>query len=177
MRKAVLLALLIGSAAGGQPSPPPEPAIDLARLLMQRDETLYDDADGTRLITQLREALLATPGGCNPFLADCRAAAETIARRYAADFRAAERARAETIMGRWIAARMSGAEAARVGALLRSEDGDRLLALMGGLRAAREVERRRRELSRSETDINRPLADARAVFRSETRDIPRAPPR
>lgn len=177
MKKAILLALLIGGAAGAQPSPPSEPTLDLARLLMQRDETLYDDADGARLVNQLREALLGTPGGCNPFLVDCRTAAEAVARRYGPDFRTAERARAEAIMARWIAARMSAAEAAQVAALLRSADGDRLLALLGALRAPREVERRQRELSRADADLNRPLAEARAVFRDETRDIPRAPPR
>lgn len=174
MRKAILLAALMASAAFAQPV---EPSLDLARLLMQRDETLYDDADGGRLVNQLREALLATPGGCNPFLADCRAAAEAVARRYAPDFRTAERARAETVMARWIAARMSGEEAARVAALLRSADGDRLLALLGAARAPREVERRRRELQRTDADINAPLADARRVFANDTRDIPRAPPR
>lgn len=177
MRKAILLALLIGGAAAAQPPAPSDSATDLARLLMQRDETLYDDADGGRLVGQLREALLATPGGCNPFLADCRAAAEAVARRYAPDFRSAERARAEAIMGRWIAARMSAEEAARLAALLRSTDGERLLGLLGGLRAPREIERRRRELNRGDADINRPLAEARRVFASDTRDIPRAPPR
>jgi hypothetical protein len=177
MKRAILLGLLIGSAAGAQPPTPSEPGLDLARLLMQRDETLYDDADGGRLVGQLREALLATPGGCNPFLADCRAAAEAVARRYAPDFRTAERARAEAIMARWIAARMSGEEAARVAALLRSADGERLLALLGALRAPREIERRRRELARGDVDINRPLAEARRVFANDTRGIPRAPPR
>lgn len=177
MRKAILLALLIGSAAGAQPPAASDPTLDLARLLMQGDETLYGDADGDRLVGQLREALLATPGGCNPFLADCRAAAEAVARRYAPAFRTAERARAEAIMARWIAARMNGVEAARVGALLRSADGDRLLALLGALRAPREIDRRRRELARGDVDINRALAEARRAFASDTRDIARAPPR
>ena len=80
-------------------------------------------------------------------------------------------------MARWIAARMNGEEAARLAALLRSADGDRLLALLGALRAPREVERRQRELARSDVDINRPLAEARRAFASDTRDLPRAPPR
>jgi len=177
MKRLILLASFAAGAAIAQPAAPPQATVELARLLMQRDETLYGDADGGRLVAQLREALLATPNGCNPFLAECRTAAEAVARRYAAAFRAAERARAEAIVARFIAGRMNGDEAARLLTLLRSSDGDRLLALLGTLREPRETARRRRELAREDVDINRPLAEARAVFRNETRDVARAPPR
>jgi hypothetical protein len=169
--------LLAASAAGAQPSAPPPAALDLARLLMQRDETFYDDADGSRLIVRLREALLQAPGGCNPRMSECSGPADAIARRYAVAFRDAERAQAELIVARFIAERMSGDEAARLAALLRSPDGERLSSLVAALREPRETARRRRELGRNQGTLNGPLDEARAVFRRETRDAPRAPPR
>jgi hypothetical protein len=176
MKRLILLALFAAAAASAQP-PAPEPALELARLLMQRDETLYDDADGGRLVVRLREALLATPNGCNPFLAECRTAAEAIARRYAPAFRTAERARVEAIVARAIAGRMSADEAARMLALLRSSDGERLMGLLGSLHDSQQATQRRRELTSGEGDVSGPLAEARALFRTETRDMPRAPPR
>ncbi len=177
MKRLVLLVLLVAGAANAQPAAPPATAVDLARLLMQRDETLYGEADGSRHVLRLREALLQSPGACNSALPDCVGAAEVVARRYGDVFRAAERARAELLVAGFIAERMSADEAARLLALLRSAEGERLLALLAALRDPRHMDRRRREAARMGSDVSGPLAQARAEFRSATRNIPTAPPR
>ena len=58
--------LLIGLAAMPAPAaaqPPLDPAaLDLARVLMQRDPTLYDDADTSRMHARIENLLLAEQG-------------------------------------------------------------------------------------------------------------------
>ncbi|HYI47489.1 MAG TPA: hypothetical protein VEX35_03395 [Allosphingosinicella sp.] len=181
-----LAALLIAAIAMpltgalAQPAPPaPDPAaIELARVLLARDESLYGDSDDGRVRLQIQEALLAAPGGCNPYLNDCQAAAAAIAREFAPTYRQAGRARAERITAFLLADSLRPEEMARLAQFLRGEDGAKLLATLALLRDPERTERRRRELDRqiARTGMG-PIGPALARFRHVTRDMPRAAPR
>ena len=165
------------SAAPAQPAPDPA-ALDLARVLMARDESLYDDADVSRFQARVENSLLASPGACNAFVPACRSAAAEVAREFAPAVRRAERARSERITAFLLADSLRPEEMARIAHYVRSDEGGRFLAALALLRQPDRTERRRRELERSlaRTDPDA-LAEARARFRRATRNLPGPPPR
>lgn len=165
------------TAAPAQQAPDPA-ALELARILMTRDESLYADADEGGPRQQLQEALLASPGACNPYLNECQAAAAAVAREFAPGFRQNERARAERITAYLLADTLRPEEMARMAQYLRGPDGGKLLGALALLRQPDRTERRRRELDRlvprgGVGSLDAPLAR----FRHLTRNIPRAAPR
>ncbi|HTU12538.1 MAG TPA: hypothetical protein VMG08_16730 [Allosphingosinicella sp.] len=173
--------LLLGATAVPAAAQPPlDPAaLDLARVLMQRDESLYDDADSSRIQSRIENLLLAEPGACNAFVPACRAAATGAAQLHAPSFRQAERARREQVTAYLLADRLQPAEMARFATYLRGEEGGRLLAALASLRQDdAQVQRRRREIERMlERSTPGALAEARAEFRRRSRNLPAAPPR
>lgn len=182
-RRLLALAALTAAAAGAAPAaaqPPLDPAaLDLARVLMARDQTLYDDADTSRLQSRIENLLLAEPGACNAFVPACRAAATAAAQQYAPAFREQERSRRERITAYLLSDMLRPEEMARFAQFLRGEEGGRLLAAVAMLRQDDDrVQRRRRELERMlERTMPGAFADARADFRRRSRNIPRAAPR
>ncbi|HYD11419.1 MAG TPA: hypothetical protein VEC11_01080 [Allosphingosinicella sp.] len=175
---AVLLAGLPAAPAAAQPPLDPA-ALELARVLMQRDPSLYDDADTSRIQSRIENLLLAEQGACNAFVAACRAAAAAAAAQFAPAFRQEERARRERITAWLLADMLQPAEMARFAQFLRGEEGGRLLAAVAMLRQDDDrIQRRRRELERMlERTMPGAMADARAEFRRRSRNIPRAAPR
>ncbi len=175
---ALLLAGLLTAPAAAQPPLDPA-ALELARVLMQRDQSLYDDADTSRLQSRIENVLLAEPGACNAFVPACRGAATEAARQFAPAFRQEERARRERITAYLLADQLQPAEMARFAQYLRGEEGGRLLAAVAMLRQDDDrVQRRRRELERMlERTMPGAMADARADFRRRSRNVPRAAPR
>jgi hypothetical protein len=175
--------LLIGLAAMPAPAaaqPPLDPAaLDLARVLMRRDPTLYDDADTSRIQARIENLLLAEQGACNAFVPACRAAATAAAQQFAPAFRQEERARRERITAYLLSDMLRPEEMARFALYLRGEEGGRLLAALAMLRRDDDrVQRRRRELERMlERTTPGATADARAEFRRRSRNLPGAPPR
>ena len=177
---ALLLAGLLTRPGAADAQPPLDPAaLDLARVLMQRDPTLYDDADASRIQSRIENLLLAEPGACNAFVPACRAAATEAAQQYAPAFRQEERLRRERITAYLLSDMLRPAEMARFARYLQSEEGSRLLAAVAMLRQDDDrVQRRRRELERMlERTTPGAMADARAEFRRRSRNIPRAAPR
>ncbi len=178
-----LAALLLGLLAAPIPAaaqPPLDPAaLDLARVLMGRDQTLYDDADGSRIQSRIENLLLAEPGACNAFVPACRAAATAAAQQYAPAFRQEERTRRERITAYLLSDMLRPEEMARFARYLQSEEGGRLFAAIAMLRTDDDrVQRRRRELERMlERTMPGAFADARSEFRRRSRNIPRAAPR
>ncbi|MEA3014225.1 MAG: hypothetical protein QOD42_2770 [Sphingomonadales bacterium] len=165
------------TAAPAQPAADPA-ALDLARILMTRDETLYGDGDQGRARQQIQEALLASPDSCNAYLDECQAAAAAVAREFAPNFRQAERARAERITAFLLADTLRPEEMARIAQYLRGADGGKLLGALALLRQGEGSERRRRELDRLVPRSGLGSLDAaRARFRRLTRNTPRAAPR
>ncbi|HVQ09879.1 MAG TPA: hypothetical protein VMS43_15740 [Allosphingosinicella sp.] len=165
------------TAAPAQPAPDPA-ALELARILMTRDESLYADADEGGPRQQLQEALLASPGACNAYLNECQAAAAAVAREFAPSFRRNERLRAEQITAYLLADTLRPAEMARMAQYLRGDDGGKLLGALALLRQPERTERRRRELDRLVPRTGLGSLDAAlARFRHLTRNIPRAAPR
>jgi len=183
MRGRLAALLLTGMLAAPLPAaaqPPLDPAaLELARVLMSRDPTLYDDADTSRIQSRIENLLLAEPGACNAFVPACRAAATEAARQYAPSFRQDERLRRERITAYLLSDLLRPAEMARFAQYLRSEEGGRLFAAIAMLRTDDErVQRRRRELERMlERSAPGAMAEARAEFRRRSRNIPRAAPR
>jgi hypothetical protein len=173
------LALLIAAPATAQPAPPDPAALELARLLMARDERLYDDADVGRMELQLQERLLASPGACGAENADCRNAAASVAQEFAPAFRRAERGRRELVTAYLVADRLSPDQARAALAYLRSEDGLRLFELLDTLGRPQATERRRRELDRRLARSGAPdvFPAAHARFLQRTRYLPRPAPR
>lgn len=160
-----------------QPAPDPA-ALDLARLLMARDETLYDDADTSRIQARIENQLLASEGACNAFNSQCRGMATAVARDFAPAYRQSERARRELVTAYLIADNFRPEEMARLAQYLRTDEGGRLLTTLALLRDPERTERRRREIERS---IERTTPDAmiaaRARFLRLTRNLPREAPR
>jgi hypothetical protein len=180
---AFLLMGMIAMPAPAAAQPPLDPAaLDLARVLMQRDPTLYDDADTSRIQARIENLLLAEQGACNAFVPACRAAATAAAQLYAPAFRQEERARRERITAYLLSDMLRPEEMARFALYLRGEEGGRLLAALAMLAMLRRdddrVQRRRRELERMlERTTPGAMADARAEFRRRSRNLPGAPPR
>lgn len=178
------IALLVGAAilpvgpAPAQPASPDPAALELARLLMTRDETLYDDAGTSRLLARLENRLLESPGACSPSSADCRDAAHAVAQEFAPAYRQSQRARTELITAYLIADRLQPEQARRTVQYLRGEEGGRLLDMLAALRRPEATERRRRELDRI---VARTAPDAfpaaHARFLQRTRYLPRPAPR
>lgn len=169
--------LFVPLAALAQPAPDPA-ALELARILMARDESLYSDGDQGRARQQIQEALLASPGACNPYLDECQAAASVVAREFAPNFRQSERVRAERITAYLLADTLRPEEMARIARYLSGEEGGKLLGALALLRQPERTERRRRELDRlvPRTGLGS-LDAARARFRHLTRNTPRPAPR
>lgn len=153
-------------------------ALDLARVLLSRDEGLYGDGDLRRFQARLENSLLASEGACNPFVAECRAAATAVAREFAPAFRQSEREKLERITAYLLADSLRPDEMARSAQYLRTEEGRRFLDALTLLRDSGRTERRRREL---ETMLGRANSDglvaARARFRQRTRNLPAPAPR
>jgi hypothetical protein len=182
MRKHLAALLLTGllAAAPAAAQPPLDPsALELARVLMQRDPSLYDDADTSRIQARIENLLLAEQGACNAFVAACRAAATAAAQQFAPAFRTEERGRRERITAYLLADMLRPEEMRRFASFLRSEEGGRLLAAVAMLRQDDgRIQRRRRELERMlEQTMPGAMADARADFRRRSRNVPRAAPR
>ena len=74
---ALLLAGFLAAPAAAQPPLDPA-ALELARVLMQRDQSLYDDADTARLQARIENLLLAEPGACNAFVISAQRSAPTV---------------------------------------------------------------------------------------------------
>ncbi len=168
------------SAAPAQPAPPaPDPAaVDLARLLMTRDESLYGDADLVRFQARIEHDLAGLDGGCDPFNSDCRGAATIVAREHAPAVRQSERERTERITAYLLADSLRPDEMARLVVYLRGDEGGRFLDALALLRQPDRTEQRRRELRRIvERTTPDALVAARARFRQRTRNLPRALPR
>jgi|GEM_PF-3994019 len=174
----IAAAILPLAPALGQPASPDPAALELARLLMARDETLYDDASASRMLSRLENRLLESPGACNPSSSDCRAEAAAVAQEFAPTFRQSQREREEVITAYLIADRLQPEQARRTVQYLRSEEGGRLLDTLAALRQPETTRRRRRELDRA-VAATAPDAfpRAHALFLQRTRNMPRPAPR
>lgn len=175
----IAAAILPLAPALAQPASPDPAALELARLLMARDETLYDDDAGlSRMLVRLENRLLESPGACSTTSSDCREAAHAVAQAFAPAFRQSQRTRAELITAYLIADRLQPEQARRTLQYLRGEEGGRLLDMLAALRQPEATERRRRELDRI---VVRAAPDAfpaaHARFLQRTRYMPRPAPR
>lgn len=178
------LAVLIAAAAlpcGGafaQTAAPDPAALDLARLLLSRDETLYGEIDTGDIQNDIANRLLALRESCDSRATECQSAAHEAARQFAPSFRQSERARREQITAYLIADDLRPDELARLAQYLRSDEGGRLLDMLASLRDPERTRARRRELERmlqrTTPDV---FAAARARFRQLARNLPQPAPR
>ena len=180
MRRLFAAFLLFGCMAvpaAAQPAPDPA-ALDLARVLMAQDPSLYGDNNLGSVRSRVEQILLDEPGACNPALADCRLAAQTAVEQYAPAFLQEERARQERINAYLLADTLRPEEMAHFAQYLRSPEGARLTLALGLLRDNDRTGRRRRELERMiARTVPASIAQARAEFRRLSRNVPVAPPR
>ena len=180
MRRLFAALLLFGwmaAPASAQLAPDPA-ALELARVLMAQDPSLYGDNDLGSVRGRVEQILLGEPGACNPALSDCRLAAQSAVEQFAPAFLQEERARQERINALLLADTLRPEEMAHFAQYLRSPEGTRLTLALGLLRDNGRTGRRRRELERMMAR-NTPAAivQARAEFRRLSRNIPGAPPR
>lgn len=166
------------AAALAQSAAPDPAALDLARLLLSRDETLYGEIDTSDIEADIANRLLAPGEYCDNRQTECQSAAHTAAQQFAPTFRQAERARREQITAYLISDNLRPEELARVAQYLRGGEGGRLLDMLAMLRDPDRSRARRRELERmlqrSMPDV---LTAARARFRQLTRNMPQPAPR
>lgn len=172
-------ALLLPSAPARAQTASPDPAaLDLARLLMSRDPSLYDDADPGRFRSRLENGLLGTPGACDPRGSECQAVAAEIAAEYAPALRRDYRDRSERLTAAALVQALRPEEMAHVAAWLRSGEGGHFLDAWAALRGADQARQRRRllegDLAQTAPAIFNP---ARASFRQRSRNLPQAAPR
>ena len=151
-------------------------ALDLARLLMSRDPSLYDDADLGRFRSRLQTALLSSAGACSPSNSDCQELAGQIAAQYAPALRQAQRDRSEQLTAATLARTMSAQEMTRVAAWLRSDEGRHFIDAWGSLRDPDHV-RERRELRDPAQSAPAIFNPARALFRQRSVNLPQPAPR
>lgn len=181
MKRYLAAFLLFGCmAAPAAAQPPLDPAaLELARVLMAQDPTLYGDNDLGSVRGRVEQILLGEPGACNPSLTDCRSAAQAAVQQYAPAFLQEERARQERINAYLLADTLRPGEMAHFAQYLQSPEGQRLTLALGLLRDNDRTGRRRRELERMLARTLPPvaIAQARAAFRRLSRNIPVAPPR
>lgn len=174
----LIAAALPMSALLAQPVAPDPAALDLARLLMSRDETLYDDIDTGDIETNIANQLLAPGDICDNRRTECQGAAHAAARQFAPTFRQSERTRRELITAYLISDNLRSDELARVTQYLRSDEGSRLLTTLALLRDRRRTRERRRELERVlERTTPDVLGAARARFRQLARNMAQPAPR
>lgn len=181
-RLAVFLAgltMILPAAHAQPPAPPSNPAaLDLARLLMSRDPTLYDDADLGRFRVRLEAALLASEGACNPFISACQAAAAAVAGEYAPALRQTQRERSERLTADELAGTLRPEEMTHIAAWLRGDEGRRFLDAWASLRDPDRAARRRRALQGDPAQTAPAIFNpARAMFRQRTRNLPQPAPR
>lgn len=175
---ALVAAGLATAPALAQRAPPLDPAaLDLARLLLERDETIRGEEDLGSIRARIAEELLAS-NACDPGVLDCRNLASEVAREFAAGYRESERTRHERITAYLIADRLQPAQMVHVAQYLRSGEGVALLETLAMLREPERTERRRREIERTlERTVPRASVAALAQFRERSRYLPRARPR
>ncbi|HST35588.1 MAG TPA: hypothetical protein VLK25_03035 [Allosphingosinicella sp.] len=174
----IAAAALPCAAAFAQTAAPDPAALDLARLLLSRDDTLYGEIDTGDIEADIANRLLAPGDICDSRQTECQSAAHSAARQFAPTFRQAERARREQVFAYLIAESLRPDELARAAQYLRSDEGNRLLGMLAMLRDPDRTRTRRRELERTlELRIPDVLAAARARFRSLTRNMPTPAPR
>jgi hypothetical protein len=170
--------LLPAASAQAQPTAPGPAALDLARLLMSRDQSLYDDADLARFRSRLESALLGSEGSCSQTNTDCQAAAAAVALQYAPALRQIYRERSERLIAETLAARLRPEELVHVAAWVRGEEGSRFLDAWASLHDPEAAQRRRRELQRDLVQTSPSIFNpARALFRQRTRNLPQPAPR
>ena len=177
---ALAAALVLPAAATAQPpAAVPDPAaLDLARLLMSRDQSLYDDADLGRFRSRLQNGLLGAEGTCNARSSECQAAAAEIAAQYAPALRQDYRAQSERLTASQLAAILSHAEMADVAAWLRGAEGRHFLDAWAALRDPDHVRQRRRLLDGDLAQVSPAIFNrARALFRERSRNLPQPAPR
>ena len=174
-----LALLALPATAHAQAAPPPPEAITLARLLMTGEETTQDEDTVARIRTRIQNTLLSEPGACNPGTPGCIGEARAAAQQFAPVFMRGELARREQINAFLLADTLTPQEMARFAQFLGGADGQKLLAAMIRLRQPDGSDRRRRELERSIQPSATPgaMAQARALFRQRTRNMPAAAPR
>lgn len=174
----VLAAITLPLTAAGAEPPALDPAaLELARFLMARDPSLYDDADLGRFQARVQQDLLAQ-NYCNPFLSECQSQAIVVARQFAPAYRASQRERSERITAYLLADALRPEELRHVLQYVRGDEGVHLLDAIALLRDQDRSERRRRELTRMlEQSDGDPLTEARALFRHRTRNLAPPPPR
>jgi hypothetical protein len=180
MRRYLAALLLFGAVtAPAAAQPPLDPAaLELARVLMAQDASLYRDTDLGSVRGRIEQLLLGEPGACNPTLADCRMAAASAVQQFAPAFQQEERARQERINAWLLADNLRPEEMAHFAQYLRSPEGARLTLALGLLRDNDRTGRRRRELERMmERNVPVAIAQARAEFRRLSRNLAPAPPR
>jgi len=171
--------MIVPPASAQLPAAAPDPAaLELARLLMQRDETLFDDADMSRFRIRIEAALLSSEGTCTPSLVDCQAEARGVADQFAPALRQIHRESTERMIADALAARLGPEEMTRISAWLRSDEGGHFLAAWAALRDPDAIQQRRRalqgDLARSVPAIFNP---AHALFLQRSRNLPHAAPR
>jgi len=170
-------ALILPAASAQPPSAATDPAaLDLARLLMSRDQSLYDDADLGRFRVRIANALLGTEGTCSPANTECQAAAAEIAAQFAPALRQTQRERSERLTAALLARRMGPEEMAHVAAWLRSDEGRHFIDAWGSLRDPDSV-RERHELRDPAQSAPAIMNPARALFRQRSRNLPQPAPR
>lgn len=176
----LLAASALPAPASAQPAAPPPASLDLARALSAADPTIYDgDISISDIRGRIQSQLLLEDGSCNSALAECVAEARAAAEQFAPAFLERERRRQEQINAWLLADRMTPAQMTRLASYVTGEDGRALLATLSAMRRPTSAQqRRRRELER-QVDRGQPpsLAEARAMFRRNTRNMPMAPPR
>src|SRR5437868_4470863 len=169
--------LLLPAPAAAQPPLDPA-ALDLARVLMAQDASLYRDTDLGSVRGRIERILIEEPGACNPTLADCRMAASSAVEQFAPAFQQEERVRQERINAYLLADNLRPEEMAHFAQYLRSAEGARLVLALGLLHDNDRTGRRRREVERMmERNVPAAIAQARAEFRRLSRNLPVAPPR
>jgi len=170
--------VLPAAPARAQTAAPDPAALDLARLLMSRDPSLYDEADLGRLRNRIQTALLGSEAPCNTRASECQAAAAEIGGRYAPALRQHLRLRSEQLTAAALQRAIRPEEMVRVASWLRSAEGSHFLEAWAGLRDPDAVRQRRRAIEGDLAESAPAIFNAaRGELRQRSRNLPQPAPR
>lgn len=168
-------ALLPLHASPAQPPAPDPAALELARVFLGffPQPSAPSEADEERRVEEMLLSPLNRDAPCDRNDAECRAAAQAVARIYAPQGRRAAREHDERRLAFLFADGLSPDQLGRLAAHLRTEEGRLFLDAWRTMLTPISPQRRREIECRLSRTGPRPYDEARALFRQRTAHLPR----
>lgn len=175
----LLLAGVAASASAGRaqplPSDPDPAAIEVARIMIASipRRPVASDTEAERGIEGALLSVLASEPPCDRNNAECRAAAQAIARQFAPAVSRRDRELRERMMAYALMDSLRPDQLGRLAATLRTEEGRLFIEAWTSLLTGRAPRRQDEIECRAHERLPNPYAEAHILFRQRTAHLPR----